>query len=75
MSQKIFVIQCNEDSVHSLYADLEKAKNELTNIYKNNPNYKLYDYRINVYELIDNVYILMNETYIYQTNFTFTLIT
>ena len=64
MPQKIFVIQYNEDSTHSLYADLEKAKNEITNIYKNTPNYNLYDYRINCYNLVDNVYILTDETYI-----------
>jgi hypothetical protein len=66
MSNQLFVIKYNYDSVFGLYIDLEKAKNELKNIYNMKPDYKDYDYRINVYNLFENQYIITNITYTYK---------
>lgn len=64
MSNQLFVIK-NNDGIYALYIDLEKAKNELKNIYNRTPNYKDYCYQINVYDLVDNEYIITNITYTY----------
>ena len=64
MSNQLFVIK-NNDSIYALHIDLEKAKNELKNIYNRTPNYKDYCYQINVYDLVDNEYIITNITYTY----------
>ena len=62
MSEQIFIIQ-NDNGIHSLYADLEKAKNELKTIYNNTPDYKKYGYQITVYTLVDREYIASNTIY------------
>lgn len=64
MSNQLFVIKYN-DGIHGLYIDIEKAKNELKNIYNRTPDYTCYDYQINVYNLVDNEYIITNITYTY----------
>lgn len=64
MSNKIFVIK-NDTGIVAFYADLEKAKNELKNIYKITIDFKYYDYEINVYDLVDNEYKITNVSYTY----------
>jgi hypothetical protein len=64
MSNKIFVLK-NLTDIIGFYTDLEKAKNELKKIYNKNLGFKYYEYKINVYKLIDNEYKLTNISYIY----------
>jgi hypothetical protein len=64
MSNNIFVIK-NDTGIVAFYADLEKAKNELKNIYKITSDFKNYDYEIIVYDLIDNEYKITNISYTY----------
>jgi hypothetical protein len=66
MSNQLFTIKCN-DVIYRLYTDLEKAKNELKNIYKRTPDYKHCGYHISVYNLnlVDNEYIFSNIIYTY----------
>jgi hypothetical protein len=59
MPNQLFVIKYN-DGIHTMYIDLEKAKNELKNIYN-----KTSDYKYNVYNLFDTEYIIANITYTY----------
>ena len=49
----------------AFYTDLEKAKNELKQIYKKTIDFKYYDYEINVYEIIMNEYKITNVRYTY----------
>jgi hypothetical protein len=65
MSNKIFVIK-NDRGIVAFYADLEKAKNELKNIYKATIDFKYFDYEINVYDLVDNEYKITNVSYTYR---------
>lgn len=64
MSNQLFIIK-NNAGIYALYTDLEKAKNELKNIYNKTPDYKHHCYQINVYNLVDNEYIITNITYTY----------
>ena len=64
MSNKIFVLK-NLTDIIGFYTDLEKAKNELKKIYNKNLGFKYYEYKINVYKLLDNEYKLTNISYIY----------
>jgi len=69
MSNKIYVIK-NLTKVLGLYNDLEKAKNKLKKIYKITVGLKYYEYKINVYDLVDNEYKFSNISYTYSfTNF------
>ena len=65
MSNQLFVIT-NDDGICGFYSKLEKAKNELKNIYQETPDYKHFGYRINVYELVNNEYIITNKIYTYK---------
>lgn len=65
MSDKIFVIKNDNEGIISFYNNLEKAKNELKNIYNKTIDFKHYNYKINVYKLVDNEYIITNLSYIY----------
>ena len=67
MSNAIYVIK-NDYGIISFYADLEKAKNELKNIYNKTPDYKYDNYHIVVYNLIDNEYINSQIFYTYTFN-------
>jgi hypothetical protein len=67
MSNKLFVIK-NLTDVIGFYTDLEKAKNVLKEICNKNLGFKYYEYKINVYDLIDNEYKLTNRSYIYAFN-------
>jgi hypothetical protein len=51
--------------IGGLYTDLEKAKNELKMIYNRLPDYKIYGYRINVYDLVEDEYVITNVSYTY----------
>jgi hypothetical protein len=64
MSNKIFIIKNLTDDI-GFYTDLEKAKNELKKIYNKNLGLKYYEYKINVYHLVDNEYKLTNVSYTY----------
>ena len=64
MLNKIFVIK-NDKGIVGFYSDLEKAKNELKNIYKITIDFKYYDYEINVYDLLDNEFKITNVSYTY----------
>jgi hypothetical protein len=64
MSNQIFVIK-NDRGIVAFYSDLEKAKNELKNIYKITADFKDYDYEINVYDLVENEYKITNVRYTY----------
>lgn len=48
MSETLFIIK-NETGIISLFDNLEKAKNELKNIYKKTIDFKHYGYEINGY--------------------------
>ena len=65
MLHNIFVIK-NNTGIVAFYSDLEKAKNELINIYKRTIDYKYYDYEINVYDLVNNEYKITNVNYTYR---------
>jgi hypothetical protein len=65
MSNKIFVIK-NDTGIISFYDDLEKAKNDLKKIYEMTADFKFYEYKINVYDLVDNKYELTNVSYTYR---------
>ena len=65
MSDKIFIIKNDNEVIISFYTNLEKAKNELKNIYNKTTDFKHYYYEINVYKLIDDEYIITNLSYIY----------
>lgn len=70
-SNKLFMIchddhKCNTFVCCGIYTDLESAKSNLKNIYKNIPDYKYYNYKIQVYNLIENEYILTNKIYTYK---------
>jgi hypothetical protein len=67
MSNKLFVIK-NLTDVIGFYTDLEKAKNVLKEIYNKNLGLKYYEYKINVYHLLDNEYKISNISYIYSFN-------
>lgn len=64
MSNTIFVIK-NDYGIISFYANLEKAKIELKNIYNKTPDYKYDNFHIVEYNLIDNEYINSNIIYTY----------
>ena len=64
MSQ-LFVIG-NENRISKIYDNLEKAKQQLKNIYDNTPDYKHYGYKIMVYNFHENEYIISNITYTYK---------
>lgn len=64
MSNTIFIIK-NNYGIIAIYDNLEKAKNELKNIYNRTPDYKQYCYQINVYNLVNDEYIITNITYTY----------
>jgi len=70
MSNELFIIN-NIDGNYGYYTTLEKAKDELKKIYNSTPNYNLYNYKINVYLLIDNEYIITNTSYTYIFNIFF----
>ena len=55
MSNQLYVIK-NDYAIIKFYSDLEKAKMELKNIYNKTPDFKHYDYFVNVYNLIDDEY-------------------
>ena len=65
MSDQLFVINY-DDGVSGFYIDLEKAKIELKNIYDKTPDYKYFDYKINVYKLNDKEYTITDTYYIYK---------
>ena len=65
MSNKIFIIKNEDHGIIALYNDLEKAKEELKEIYKKTIDFKFYKYQINVYELVDNEYTITNVKYTY----------
>jgi hypothetical protein len=66
MSDNIFVIKNECDGIIKFYIDLEKAKNELKQIYEKTCDFKHYCYEINVYKLVDNEYIITNISYTYR---------
>ncbi len=66
MTDNIFVIKNEDDGIIKFYNDLEKAKNELKNIFKKTCDFKHYCYEINVYNLVDNEYIITNVSYTYK---------
>lgn len=70
MCDKLFIINyCiediynNKDNIIGIYIDLERAKNELRNIYLRTIDYKYYNYKINIYNLINGEYIPNNLIY------------
>ena len=71
MSSELFIIN-NIDGNYGYYTTLEKSKEELKKIYNSTPNYNLYNYKINVFLLIDNEYIITNTSYTYIFNIFFT---
>lgn len=64
MSNQLFIIK-HCDGIDRIYTDLLQAKIELKNIYSKIPDYKHYDYQINVYNLIDYEYVISNTIYTY----------
>lgn len=66
---ELYIIVNNDDEIHGIYTDLQKAKDNLIEIYKNTPDFKLYGYRINVYQQRDGEYIFTNRFYQYENNF------
>ena len=64
MSRQLFVINC-EDGVCGFYSNLQKAKDELKNIYNKTCDFKYFDYKIIVYNLLDDEYIITNVSYKY----------
>jgi len=60
----LFVIK-NINGIIALYIDLDKAKNELKNIYNNTIDYKHYCYEIDIYNLINDEYVNTNASFIY----------
>jgi len=70
LSKQLFVINynINEDDIlfSGIYIDLETAKNELKNIYNKTVDYKYYDYRITVYNLVDKEYKITDKIYTYK---------
>ncbi len=49
------------------YADLETAKEKLKNIWGRTTDFKMYGYRINVYDLVGNEYVMNpNKKYTYR---------
>ena len=71
MSHEIFIIN-NIYGNQRFFFNLDKAKEELINIYNVTPNYKYYNYKIDVYTLNDNEYIITNTSYTYIFNIFFT---
>ncbi len=67
MSNELFIIN-NINGICGIYNNLNKAKDELKKFYDLIPNYRLYDYKINIYELIDNEYIITDTSYTYIFN-------
>ena len=65
MSNQLFVINC-EDGVCGFYSNLEKAKDELKNIYNKTSDFKHFDFKIIVYNLLDDEYVITDETYKYR---------
>ena len=63
MSETLFIIK-NETGIISLFDNLEKAKNELKNIYKKTIDFKHYGYEI-------NGYILINDEYVFHSTYTY----
>lgn len=61
----MFVIK-ESCQIVALYANLEKAKTELKNIYNTIFDFNHYSYEIAVYELIDDQYVMTNTIYIYK---------
>ena len=64
MSNTIFIIKNDYETI-AIYDNLEKAKNELKNIYNRTTDYKYEDFHICVYNLMDNEYINSNIIYTY----------
>lgn len=60
----MFVIK-NINGIIALYIDLDKAKNELKNIYNNTIDYKYYCYEIVIYNLINDEFVNTNASFIY----------
>jgi hypothetical protein len=67
MSNELFIIN-NINGICGIYNNLNKAKDVIKSIYESTPNYRLYDYKINIYELIDTEYIITNTSYTYILN-------
>jgi hypothetical protein len=53
------------EQVHGIYTDLDKAKEELIEIYETVVDYKYYEYKIEKYELKDKEYIQTGRYYIF----------
>lgn len=76
MSNKLFIISRdindnfldikNSILCYGIYINLEIAKYNLKTIYQKTPDYKYYEYKIQVYELTENEYNLTDKIYIYQ---------
>ena len=64
MSNTIFIIK-NNYGIIAIYDNLEKAKNELKNIYNRTIDYKYEDFHIGIYNLIDNEYTQSKIIYTY----------
>lgn len=50
------------NSYQLIFTDLESAKNELKKIYSSTPDFKLYDFKIEVYVHENNKYIPLNSS-------------
>jgi hypothetical protein len=53
------------EQVHGIYTDLDKAKEEIIEIYETVVDYKYYEYKIDKYELKDKEYIQTKLYYTY----------
>jgi hypothetical protein len=74
MSDNLFIINYDIDDLDpingiaccGIYNELEKAKEELKNIFNKTPDYKFFGYKIMVYNLVNNEYKFSNKIYIYK---------
>ena len=67
MDLQIFVIN-SDDGVYGIYTNLDKAKQELINIYKKIPIDFIYsDYKINMYKLVSQEYVITDMYYMYNS--------
>ena len=65
-NKQLFLIKNENDGAVAFYTELEKAKRALKSIYNETVNFKIYNYEINVYDLIDDEYVITNVTYTYR---------
>ena len=65
-NKQLFVIKNENDGAVAFYTELEKAKGALKSIYNETADFKIYNYEINVYDLIDDEYVITNVSYTYR---------